>query len=216
MSGSGRAELDNALFARLYRRTRRSADRRGETTHRRRALAGLTGTVLELGAGDGGNFGLYPPEVDEVLAIEPERHLRADAARAAKNAPVKVTVTHGFADELPVDEGSCDAAVASLVLCTVPDAAAALAELRRVIRPYGELRFYEHVHARRQPQRALFEVADRSTIWPRIAGGCHLTRETAVAIDAAGFRIERCERFAFAPTPFLPSLPHILGVARRP
>lgn len=209
-------DLNNPLFARFYRRNRVSAEKRGEREHRRRTLAGLRGRVIEIGAGDGGNFDLYPPEVTEVVAIEPERHLRADAARAAASATVKVTVLPGLAGDLPLDDACCDAAVASLVLCTVPDPPAALAELWRVLRPGGELRFYEHVRARRQPLRAALEVAHRTRIWPTVAGGCDPTRETDAAIERAGFDIERCERFGFSPSVIVPRIPHILGVARRP
>ena len=209
-------DLDNPFFARFYRCNRRTADRRGERDHRRRLLEGLAGRVVEVGAGDGGNFALYPLEVEEVVAIEPERHLRAFAEQAAREAPVRVRVAPGLADALPLDDASCDAAVVSLVLCTVPDQAAALRELYRVVRPGGELRFYEHVHAHAQPTRAILELADRSGIWPWIAGGCHPTRETGSAIEAAGFVIERCDRFGFSPSVFVPKVPHLLGVARRP
>lgn len=211
-----RRELDNPRFARLYRRSRKTADRRGEAEHRRRVLAGLSGRVVELGAGDGANLSLYPRAVTEVIAVEPERHLRADAQRAAHEASVPVTVVCAFAESLPVEDGSVGAVLASLVLCTVPDVEAALAEARRVLSPGGELRFYEHVHATDQPLRALLEVADRSTLWPRLAGGCHPARDTEQAIRDAGFTIERRERFNFSPTALLPPVPHILGVARRP
>ena len=214
--GERRPDLDNPFFARFYRRNRETAEKRGEREHRRRTLEGLRGRVVELGAGDGANFGLYPPEVDEVVAIEPEHHLRAFAEEEAARAAVKVTVVAGFADQLPLADASVDAAVASLVLCTVPDPAAALRELYRVMRPGGELRFYEHVHAHRQPLRAVLEVAYRSRVWPMIGGGCNPTRETGQAIEAAGFRIERCDRFAFSPGPVIPKIPHLLGIARRP
>jgi ubiquinone/menaquinone biosynthesis C-methylase UbiE len=211
-----RPDLDNAFFARFYRRNRKTADKRGEREHRRRALQGLRGRVVELGAGDGANFEHYPPEVDEVVAIEPERHLRAFAEEAAAAAAVKVTVLPGFADELPLDDGSVDAGIASLVLCTVPDPAAALSELYRVVRPGGELRFYEHVHAHTQPLRAFLEIAYRTRIWPTIAGGCDPTRETGNAIEAAGFQVEQCDRIGFSPSVLVPRIPHLLGVARRP
>lgn len=213
MSKDDDTDLNNPFFARFYRRNRITAEKRGELEHKRRTLAGLTGRVVEIGAGDGGNFRLYPPEVTEVVAVEPERHLRAFAEDAAAEAPVKVTVVGGMAGDLPLESASCDGAVASLVLCTVPDPGAALAELRRVLTPGGELRFYEHVHARRQPLRAFLEGAYRSRIWPTVAGGCDPTRDTAAAIEGAGFEIERCERFGFSPSVLSPKIPHILGMA---
>jgi SAM-dependent methyltransferase len=202
-------------FARLYVRMAKTAEERGATEHRRRLLEGLRGRVLEVGAGHGLNFVHYPPEVDEVVAIEPEPTLRARAAEAAAGAPVPVRVEPGVADPLRFDDGSFDAAVVSLVLCSVPDQDRALAELRRVIRPGGELRFYEHVIARRQPKRLLLQAADRSGIWPLIAGGCHPARDTGAAIERAGFAIRRSERFPFAASMFEPAIPHILGTAER-
>jgi ubiquinone/menaquinone biosynthesis C-methylase UbiE len=210
------SDINNPFFVRFYRRNRRSAVKRGEDEHRRRALEELTGRVVELGAGDGANFRLYPEAVTEVIAIEPEPRFRAQAEEAAREARVPVSVRPGTAEELPLEDESVDAVLASLVLCTVPDQRRALAEARRVIRPGGELRFYEHVHADRQPLRALLELADRSRLWPTIGGGCHPTRDTLAAIDAAGFKVERCERFPFSPSPMIPNIPHILGVAKRP
>ncbi len=203
------------LFARIWIKASPQAERRGVGAHRDDLLAGLTGRVLELGAGNGLNFAHYPREVTEVVAVEPEPTLRAAAEQAASKAPVPVTVVEGVADSLPGADGEFDAAVASLVLCSVPDQAAALAELKRVIRPGGNLHFYEHVMPDRQPGRALAIFADR-TFWPRVAGGCHPTRNTAEAIEAAGFEIEQCRRFGFSPGPPEPKLPHILGRARRP
>jgi ubiquinone/menaquinone biosynthesis C-methylase UbiE len=202
-------------FARMYMRSAASAEERGATDHRRRLLEGLRGTVVEIGAGHGLNFPLYPPEVVEVIAVEPEPTLRSQAEVAAKRSKVPVRVLAGVADELPLEDASADAVVASLVLCSVAAQPRALAELRRVLRPDGELRFYEHVIPRRQPKRALFLLLDRSGVWPAIAGGCHAARDTTEGIKQAGFDIEEIERFGFSANRFQPLVPHILGTARR-
>ena len=207
-------QVRNPFFARVY--ARMTKDEKPEQLENRRAmLAGLRGRVVEIGAGNGANFPHYPPTVDEIVAVEPEPTMREGAQRAAADAGARIEVVDALGDALPFEDASFDAAVACLVLCSVPDQARTLAELHRVVRPGGELRFYEHVHAHRQPGRALLELADRSTIWPRLLGGCHPTRETADAISSAGFQIEDCRRFAFAPERMAPPLPHILGTARR-
>jgi SAM-dependent methyltransferase len=212
---TGATDMRRPWFARMYPKAAASAERRGATEHRRRLVAGLSGRVVEVGAGNGLNFAHYPSAVAQVVAIEPEPSLRAAAEAATQGADVAVVVRAGTADELPLVDGEMDAAVASLVLCSVPDQASALAELHRVLRPGGELRFYEHVVARCQPMRTILKVADRSGLWPAIAGGCHPARDTGAAIEAAGFAIERCERFGFKASAGQPSVPHILGVARR-
>ncbi|MGH2953341.1 MAG: class I SAM-dependent methyltransferase [Solirubrobacterales bacterium] len=188
---------------------------KGEDEHRRRLLAGLSGRVIEVGAGNGLNFPFYPEGVAEVVAVEPEPTLREAAVGAAREAPVRVEVIDGVAGALPAPDASFDAGVASLVLCSVPDQARALAELRRVIRPGGELRFYEHVVSVRPLPSRLQRLAD-ATFWPRVGGGCHMSRDTARAIEEAGFTIEGHDRFPFSPGVPVPALAHILGVARRP
>ncbi len=186
-----------------------------EDEHRRKLLAGLSGHVVEVGAGNGLNFTLYPETVEHVLAVEPEPLLREAAIEEAKKALVPVDVVDALASGLPAEDSSQDAAVASLVLCSVPDQAEALAELRRVLKPSGELRFYEHVISRKPWPARLMRFAD-ATFWPRVGGGCHMARDTLPAIEAAGFEVERSERFPFTPGAPVPSIPHILGVARLP
>ncbi len=203
------------VFARVYAKVAQLAESRGGAEHRRKLLAGLSGRVIEVGAGSGANFAHYPSTVSEVVAVEPEGYLRARALRAAAETPVAVTVVDGSASQLPGEEASFDAGVAALVLCTVPDPRLALAELFRVIRADGELRFYEHVVSER-PWEAGFQRLADVTLWPRLAGGCHLARDTTTEIEQAGFKIETCERFPFSPAALLPADPHILGKARRP
>jgi ubiquinone/menaquinone biosynthesis C-methylase UbiE len=115
---------------------------------RRRLLAGARGRVLELGCGDGRAFEHYPPEVTSVLAVEPDPTARAAALGRAGETAIPIEVVDGDAGSLPEDDGSVHVAVIVWVLCSVPDPAAALRELRRVLVPGGELRFYEHVRSR--------------------------------------------------------------------
>jgi ubiquinone/menaquinone biosynthesis C-methylase UbiE len=206
--------VNHPLFARFYLRMASSRKARGEDEYRRRLLGGLTGRVIEVGAGSGLNFALYPDSVEHVVAVEPEPLLRHAALEAAAEAHVSVEVVDGVAGRLPAEDESCDAGVASLVLCSVPDQEQALAELRRVIRPAGELRFYEHVVAERRLAAGLQRLAD-ATLWPRVAGGCHLARDTGKAIADAGFVVASEDRFSFTPGAPVPPIPHILGTARR-
>ena len=200
------------IFARVYARISPAMDAQGAAEHRRTLLAGLAGRVLEVGAGNGLNFAHYPPAVTEVLAVEPEPYLRGLAHLAADQAPAPVRVVDGTADVLPTPDASMDAAVASLVLCSVPDQARALAELYRVLRPGGELRFFEHVQADTAGLARVQRLAD--LVWPTLVGGCHTSRDTLAAITAAGFQLTSVQRFRF-PEGRLPqpAAPHVLGVA---
>lgn len=202
------------IFARVYPYISRAAENGGATEHRRALLAGLRGRVIEVGAGHGLNFPYYPEGVTQVTAVEPEPHLRDLARDTASRAPVPVEVSAGTAEALAAENGEFDAAVASLVLCSVSDQAAALREVARVLRPGGELRFYEHVISHHPGMARAQRIAD-ATIYPLLAGGCHCARDTGTAIETTGFRIERQQRIPFKPSPLLPPIPHILGAARR-
>ena len=158
------ASIRHPLFARFYSRLVVPMMRRsGADAHRERLVSGLSGTVVEVGCGPGDNFALYPSEVTSVVAVEPEPFLRAragEAAAAATGEPGRVGVVEGTADALPVADGSADAVVFSLVLCSVHDVPAALAEARRVLRPGGEIRVLEHVAAPDSPRmRRVFLLA---------------------------------------------------------
>ncbi|MYX37899.1 MULTISPECIES: class I SAM-dependent methyltransferase [unclassified Streptomyces] len=220
-TGVTREPVHHPLFARFYARCGPVMDARaGFAAHRETALAGLTGRVIEIGAGSGLNFRHYPRTVAEVVAIEPERHLRRLAVDAAQHAEVPVDVVPGVAEALPVKSEAFDAAVASLVLCSVRDQKRALAELHRVLRPGGELRLLEHCRAEGRGHAALQWVADR-TLWPLLFGGCRTGRDTLAAAEAAGFEVLELRRFHVPErgkglTLPLPSSPHILATVRRP
>jgi ubiquinone/menaquinone biosynthesis C-methylase UbiE len=204
------------LFARFYQLAGPLMELGGMGGHRRDLLAGLTGEVIEVGAGTGLNFEHYPAGVTRVLGVEPEPRLRQAATRAAARAPVQVDLADGVAERLPAEDASFDAAVVCLVLCSVADPATALGEIRRVLRPGGQLRFLEHVGAPTAGLRRVQGALD-ATVWPHLFGGCHLGNDTEEAITAAGFEISRLSRIRFPSTrPMLPSAPHICGAASCP
>ncbi|MEU3512263.1 class I SAM-dependent methyltransferase [Streptomyces longwoodensis] len=207
--------VHHPLFARFYARLSLKLEA-GVGPHRAELLDGLAGRVIEIGAGNGLNFAHYPPTVSEVVAIEPERTLRQLARTAALRAQVPVDVVPGTAEALPVKGEAFDAAVLSLVLCSVRDVERALGEVRRVLRPGGEVRFFEHGagggRAMRLSQRAL----DR-TVWPLLFGGCHLHRDPLDAIRSAGFALGPHRSLLVPDTgPRTPSSFCVLGRAHRP
>lgn len=178
---------------------------------RRRVCAGLRGEVVEIGFGSGHNVPFYPREVTRVLAVEPAdlAWRLADARIAA--SPVAVERSGLDGQRLALGDASVDTALVTFSLCTIPDALAALAEVRRVLRPEGTVHFVEHGLAPdgdvRRWQRRL------EPIQKRLAGGCHLTREPVALLEAAGFAIVEVDQFyqQDAPRP-LGALS--LGVAR--
>jgi SAM-dependent methyltransferase len=199
---------EHPIFARFYAFLSEREEAAGQNENRVELLAGARGRAIELGAGNGLNFAHYPGEVDQVVAVEPEPYLRERAREAAARASVDVEVVDGTDDPLPLDDDSFDVAVASLVLCSVPDQSRALAELRRVLRPGGELRFYEHVIPSRPRQAAMFRKLDEWGIWPQLMAGCHCSRRTDAVIAQAGFTVQSVRRMTFN------GLPHVLGIAR--
>jgi SAM-dependent methyltransferase len=203
----------NPQFARAYVRVAAKADTRGGAAHRRELVAGLSGVVCEVGSGQGLNFAHYPASVTRVVAVEPEPSLRAAAIAAAAGAPVVVDVRTGTADRLPVETSSCDAVVLSLVLCTVPRLDVALAEVARILRPDGQVRFYEHVRSK----NAVTAIAENliTPVWSRFAGGCHLNRDPVASLSAAGFAVADVRRFGFSPQLLLPPTAHVIGTATR-
>jgi SAM-dependent methyltransferase len=173
----------------------------GET--RARVCAPLTGEVLELGFGAGLNVPHYPPAVTRVLAVEPSEvgFRMSEARRAASAVPVERVGLDGA--RLPLDDGSVDAALSTWTLCTIPDVEAALAEVRRVLRPGGRLQFLEHGLS---PEPSVQRWQHRlNGLQGRIAGGCRIDRPIDALLTGAGFRLERLENT------YEPGAPRALG-----
>jgi SAM-dependent methyltransferase len=182
--------VDNPFFARVWMFIS-THEPEAVTRWRRENLAGLAGRVLEVGAGTGTNFPLYPDTVTEVVAVEPERRLTEIAQKAALSAPVPVTVTGSTIETLDAGE-PFDAVVCSLVLCSVEQPDRVVRQLFSLLRPGGELRYFEHIASSGWRSRLQW-LAD-ATVWPRMAGNCHTHRHTEQTISEAGFRIEKARR----------------------
>jgi SAM-dependent methyltransferase len=207
---------DNPFFARLWTFL---SNHETEEIQRLRTenLAGLTGRVLEVGAGTGTNFGFYPATVTEVVAVEPERRLAPQARKAAAKAPVPVRVSTGTVERFLSDgDGKpFDAVVCSLVLCSIDDPDSVLRQLFSLVRPGGELRFLEHVGSTGLRGR-LQKVAD-ATVWPRLMGNCHTHRDTQASIVGAGFAVQDARREPAMPAWFpTPVAEYTIGRAVRP
>lgn len=171
--------------------------------------------MLELGCGEGRAFEHYPPAVTGVVAVEPDPTARAAARERARAAPVEIEVVDGDASALPARDASVDAAVVVWVLCTVPDPEAALREVRRVLVPGGELRFYEHVRSRHVAFHAVQRAVD-ALFWTRALGGCRTTRTTLATIEEVGFEVVALDRgFQSSSLLTITSAPYVLGVGRR-
>ena len=194
------------VYGRIDRRTRRVTARL-----RSDLVADLTGDILEIGCGPGANFEHYRSEA-RVTATDYSDHMLKRARDEAASPAVEATVTVQQADvgELPFPDASFDAVVSTLVLCSVPDQSRALAELHRVLRPGGELRLWEHVRSDRRWVAAAQAAAN--PVYSPFADGCHLNRDTAAAITAAGFEVLSEDHPKVRGHP----LPNLLMIARRP
>ncbi len=188
------------LLAPLYDRMVAPAEEACFRDWRGELLARLHGEVLEIGAGTGANVDRYPASVRRVVFTEPDRLMRkrlkaklTEARADGSFLPVSADVLPDSGSELSAADASFDAVVATLVLCSVPDPAAVLAELRRVLKPGGRLVFLEHVAADDKPDRLKWQRRVEP-VWKRVVGGCHLTRRTADTIAEAGFTIEAITR----------------------
>ncbi|MDR3662675.1 MAG: class I SAM-dependent methyltransferase [Mycobacterium sp.] len=202
--------VDNPLFARMWI-AMSSRERPLMKRLRQENLAGLTGRVLEIGAGTGTNFAFYPDTVTEVVAVEPEARLVVGAREAARTAPVPVTVRTETVEQFAGDE-VFDAVVCSLVLCSIADPESVLRQLHSRLKPVGELRYFEHVASTglRGRVQSFFDA----TFWPRISGNCHAHRETEQSIVGAGFQVAEARRTLMLPG-WVPMSEVVIGRAVR-
>jgi ubiquinone/menaquinone biosynthesis C-methylase UbiE len=155
---------------------------------RQRIVGAAEGRVLEIGVGSGLNFSFYGAAVTSVIGLEPSPALLRMARSRASSAKAPITLLDASAEAIPLESGSIDTVITTWTLCTIPNAPLALAEIRRVLRPGGALRFVEHGRA---PEPGVARWQDRlDPLWRRIAGGCHLNRKIDALILGNGFRIE--------------------------
>jgi ubiquinone/menaquinone biosynthesis C-methylase UbiE len=195
-------------FAALYDPLSKSDERGAMGRRRDELLNGVEGDVVEIGAGTGANFSHYSTQA-RIVAFEPDPFMLARAEKKLQElASTNIDVRQARAEELPLPDSSCDTAVSTLVLCTVADVPRALAEVKRVLRPSGELRFIEHV----RHDSARGHVQDFiKPVWKWVAAGCYPNRRTEEAILQAGFEIVSLKREMLVPW----LIPVITGVARR-
>jgi ubiquinone/menaquinone biosynthesis C-methylase UbiE len=195
-------------FAAMWDRMSPQIEKRDGARIRPKIMGDVQGDVLEIGAGTGASFSYFPDEA-QVIAIEPDPYMIERAhRRLAEVGNVNIQLRQAPAEELPFDDDSFEHVVASLVFCTVTDQERAFAEVRRVLRPAGTFRFWEHI--RNDESRFWGTLQDAITpVWRWCGAGCHPNRRTGQTMQDAGFEIEWVETFRAAP-----GTPEIFGVAR--
>jgi ubiquinone/menaquinone biosynthesis C-methylase UbiE len=180
------------LFAAVYDRGLKSTEEAGLRQMRHELLAEAKGRVVEIGAGTGANLSLYPDAVTELVAVEPDPHMAKRLREKLHGSAKTATVVEAPAERMPFDDASFDTAVATLVLCTVPDPAAAIAEVTRVLKPGGRLLFVEHV---RSEDQGLARWQDRlEKPWRFLGDGCHCNRDTIATISASSLTVADIDR----------------------
>lgn len=186
-------------FTALYDSLLKSTEEEGLRDMRRETLSSASGRTIDLGAGTGANIGLYPDSVTELVLAEPDQHMLRKLQAKAREAGVDAEIAEAGAERLPFEDSSFDTAVFTLVLCTVPDPAAALAEAARILKPGGRLLFVEHV---RSEEAGLARWQDRlERPWHFFGDGCHCNRDTVATIEAAPFSVEGVERTELPKSP---------------
>jgi ubiquinone/menaquinone biosynthesis C-methylase UbiE len=190
-------------FSALYDRCFKAAEEAGLREMRREVLSGARGSVLEIGAGTGLNLELYPHEgIESLVVTEPDPHMFKQLRERAPKVCAGAELVQAGGEDLPFDDDSFDTVTVTLVLCTVPDQAATLREIKRVLKPGGQLLFLEHV---RSNHADLAKWQDRlEKPWRFLGDGCHCNRDTEAGLRAAGFELSGIEH------PELPKAPPIV------
>lgn len=179
--------------------------------HKQRVFAGLPRRVVEIGSGVGANL-RYLADAATLVAVEPNRYMHEPLRAAARRHGVRLDLQSRTADDTGLPDGGADVVISSLVLCSVPDPGAVLAEIRRILRPGGTFRFLEHVAAAEgTATRAVQRLVRRP--WGWVFEGCSCERDLESSIRAAGFDGVQLQRYRIH-SPFLPFNTHIAGVAR--
>ena len=159
--------------------------------YRERVISAAKGRVLEVGIRSGLNLALYPPQVCEIVGLEPAHRLIGMARQAVERARLNVPLIEAAAESIPLQHNSVDTVVTTWTLCTVSDPVGALLEMRRVLKPGGQLLFVEHGLA---PEEKIRRWQNRlDPVWKRIAGGCHLDRPIRELIEKSGFQIAQLD-----------------------
>jgi ubiquinone/menaquinone biosynthesis C-methylase UbiE len=200
-------------FTALYDRGLKATEEAGLGEMRREVLSGASGRTIDIGAGTGVNVALFPESVDELVLAEPDPHMLRKLRPKLAAVGRKASVVQAPAEKLPFEDDAFDTAVFTLVLCTVPDPGAALAEAARILKPGGKLLFVEHVRAE-DPGLARWQ--DRlERPWRFLGDGCHCNRNTVATIESSQFKIERVERGSLPKAPPIVR-PLVRGVAILP
>jgi ubiquinone/menaquinone biosynthesis C-methylase UbiE len=197
-------------FTAFYDRAMKSTEEAGMREKRREVLSEAAGRTIDIGAGTGLNLELFPPGVSELVLAEPDPHMLKKLEEKLSTSSREASVIQSPAEKLPFPDDSFDTAVFTLVLCTVPDPAAALAEAARLLRPGGKLLFLEHV---RSEEPGLARWQDRlEGPWHFIGDGCHCNRDTLATIEASPFEVEKADKDELPKAPPLVR-PLVRGVA---
>ena len=201
-------------FASIYDRMMAAGERSFMRKVREEIAGGARGRVLEIGAGTGANFPYYNDHAEVIFATEPDPYMLQRAKRRAEKVGRHIELRQASAEHLPFEDASFDTVVSTLVMCSVGKPLRALSEVRRVLKPSGELRLYEHV--RYEHAFGAFWQDLITPVWKWVGAGCHPNRDIASAVRKVGFEFEQLE--LTNPHPPIPPLvfvrPHIKGVAR--